>query len=130
MKVKSENGFTVADMAVAIIAILLFSGLIFSLMYNNNLENIKTKRQALATLYLTEALENIAIANYDEVTQENSSKFIPKDAQNDKYTMQIQINNINNNASENIIKKAIATISYKIGNKDYQYSMERIKAKI
>lgn len=130
MKVKSKSGFTVTDMAVAIIAILLFSGLIFSLMYNNNLENIKTKRQALATLYLTEALENIAIANYDEVTQENSTTFIPKDAQNDKYTIQIQITNINNNASENIIKKAVATISYKIGNKDYQYSMERIKAKI
>ena len=28
-----------------------------------------------------------------------------------------------------IVKKVVATISYKIGNKNYQHSMERVKIK-
>ena len=34
-----------------------------------------------------------------------------------------------NKHNEDIIKKITATISYKVGNKDYEHTMERIKIK-
>ena len=101
---------------------------------NNFLESLKARRYALATLYLTETLENIGLANYNDVTQSNANTFIPKQAEDDKYKIELSIEEStdlfpDDNTKENILKKAIATISYKIGNKDYQYTMQRIKAK-
>lgn len=121
-------------MVVAILAIITFSGLIFSLMSSNLLENLKVRSQAMATIYLTETLENIGIASFESVTQDNSDMFIPEEAKDSKYVINLQIKESNelfneDSTKENIIKKVIATVSYKVGNKDYQCTMQRIKAK-
>ena len=59
MKAKNNKGFVGIDMVVSVVAILAFSGLIATLMYNNYLENMKIKKEALATIYLTEIFENV-----------------------------------------------------------------------
>lgn len=132
MKSNKEKGFVGIDMVLAILAIMIFSALIASLMYTNTLENLKVRRQTLATIYLTETLENIGIATYDEVIQENANNFVPENLEEDKYNIEITIsdeNDIIKNEEENIIKKVVATISYELGNKNYQHSIERIKIK-
>ena len=130
MKAKNNNGFVAADMTIAIIAIIIFSGLIISMMYNNFLENMKIKKEALAMIYLTEALENIGIADYNEVTQENAESLIPTELADTSYQMQIEvISDLDLSDTEDIIKKVKATISYKIGNRNYETSLERIKIK-
>lgn len=126
MKINRESGFVGVDMILSILAVLIFSGLIISLMYNNAVENIKIKRQALAIIYLTETFENIGIANYEDVTQENKANFIPTEVADKNYEMDITINEDEN---EQITKKITATISYKLANKKYEYSIERIKMK-
>lgn len=126
MKIKKSNGFVATDMVIAIIAIFVFSGLIISLMHNNALENLKAKREALATIYLTETFENIGIATYEEVTEDNKTNFIPSDLADQNYSMDITITEDEN---EKITKKINATISYNIGEKEYMYSMERTKIK-
>ena len=118
-------------MVIAIFAIITFSALIISLMYNNFLENMKIKKEALATIYLTETLENIGIESYDYINIENKENLISTNAIENGYDIQLTISNLygNDASKENIIKKVVATISYKIGDKNYQYSMERTKIK-
>ena len=135
---KNNNGFVGIDMAIAIFAIITFSVLIISLMYNNFLENAKIKKEALATIYLTETLENVGIANYDDITQENIDNgvinLIPPEIENYNYTMKIEVLTDILSLSDaqkqtGIVKKVKATISYKVGNKNYQHIMERAKIK-
>ena len=126
MKVKKSKGFVGIDMLVAIIAITLFSGLIVSLMYNNYLQNIKARRDALATIYLTEIFENVGIASFNEVTQENAQSFIPKDLAENKYEASITVTPYSE-GNTNILKKVQAVISYNFNNKQYKYTMERNK---
>lgn len=124
MKKINNKGFVGIDIGIAIVAIIVFSGLIFSLMSNHFLENVKLQAESLSIIYLTETLENIAIADYDEVIQENSTNFIPQDLNNEFYEVTLQVTN-----ESQIIKKVKATVSYKIVNKEYQHSMERFKIK-
>ena len=128
---RKNNGFVGIDMVIAIFAIITFSALIISLMYNNFLENMKIKKEALATIYLTETLENIGIESYDYINIENKENLISTNAIENGYDIQLTISNLygNDASKENIIKKVVATISYKIGDKNYQYSMERTKIK-
>lgn len=132
MKAKSTKGFVGVDMAVAIVAVILFTGLIVSLMYNTYLENVKIKREALATIYLTEVFENIAIADYDAVTTENANTFIPADLNEKGYKVDLTINsnlNLPDGRDEDIVKQIQAVIHYRIGNKEYQHTLERLKVK-
>ncbi len=130
MKIKKANGFVGIDMAVTLVAIMAFSGLIISLMYYNYLSNVKLKKNALSTIYLTEVFENVGIANYEDVTQENVNNLIPSTLAKDNYEIDIKVdNNLNLSQSNNIVKKITAVISYTINNKEYQYTMERLKVK-
>ena len=132
MKIKENKAFATIDAVIAIIAIIIFSGLIITLMHNNALENIKMQKEALAMVYLTEACENIAIADYDEVTVKNIDNFKPSDLEENKYNMNIEIieeNNLKENQNEDLIKKIKITISYKLVNKEYSSSIERHKIK-
>ena len=136
MKSKKKEGYVGIDMAIAIVSVIVFSGLIFSLMYYNALENVKLRKQALATIYLTETMENIAIEDYENITQENIQKgrvsLIPNDMDTQKYSMVIEVNSLTLSPEiedEDIVKKVKATVTYTVQDKTYQYSMERTKAK-
>lgn len=123
---KNQNGFVGVDMAITIIAIVTFSTLIISLMYNNFLENAKLKKEALAIVYITETFENVGMAQFDEVTQESIDNLLPEDAKK-YYTVNSSVNLLEND--EQIIKKISVTLSYDVGNKTYNVTMDRLKAK-
>lgn len=130
MKIKDKKGLAGVDVIIAIIAITIFSTLIISLMYNNTMENVKLRKETLATIYLTEIFENIGIENYENITEENIYNLVPQEAVND-YQVEITIlsdfENITNN--EDIMKKITVNMSYAVGNKSYSCSMQRIKIK-
>ena len=130
------QGFIGADMAIAIVSVIVFSGLIFSLMYFNALQNVKIRKQVLASLYLTQTMEYIAMEDYEVITQENIDNndldFAPEDMDKDKYTIHIEVSPLELSPDiedEDIAKRVKATIQYFILDKTYQYSMERIKIK-
>ena len=135
MTVKKKNGFIGMDMVIAIVAMLIFSGLIFSLMYNNAIENSKIRKETMAIIYLTEILEGVGIADYDNISKESIDKgFLLPEEVPDSYEINIEIITddfklADNQVEPDIMKKVIATISYKVGNKDYKLSMERLKIK-
>lgn len=123
MRIKNSKGFVGTDIAIAIVAIIVFSGLIISLMYYHFYNNLKIQAESLATIYLTETLENIGIVEYNEVTQENSSNFIPQDLKKGYHKMTLEV------TEGEINKKVKVIVSYKIFDKEYQHSIERFKIK-
>lgn len=130
MKIKNEKGLAGVDVIIAIIAITIFSTLIISLMYNNVLENVRLKKETLATIYLTETFENIGIESYENITEENINSLVPQEArENYKVEMTVtnEFENVTNN--EDIMKKIIVKMSYVVGNKSYNCSMQRMKIK-
>lgn len=128
MKIKKDNGFTVVDVIIAVIAIMIFSTLIYSLMYTYVLENVKLKKETLAMIYMTEIFENIGIARYTDVTQENIYNLVPEHV-TDSYNVEFTVEDIA--GSKDIIKKIQIKLTYSVGTegnkKQYTCSMERMK---
>lgn len=136
MNIKSKKGFVGIDMTLAIVAVIIFSVLIIALLNNIFSHNLKINKKALATIYLTETLENIGIAKYEDITQENIDNkvinLIPQEALEKGYTIDIKVDekiNLEDEETEDIFKKIKVTISYNVKNKNYEYYMERLKAK-
>lgn len=130
MKLRDNKGLTGTDVAIAVLALIIFSTLIISLILSNALENVKITTETMAMIYITEIFENIGIAEYDAVIMENIDKFVPQDVYN-KYTVDMQIENINPEGTTNqdVIKKITLNLSYEINEKIYNCSMERLKVK-
>lgn len=142
MKIKKENGLAGTDVVIAVVVIMLFSTLIIALIYNNFMENVKLKREALAMIYITEIFENVGIANYEDLKNgnyidiennsysDNIKNLIPLDmvgGYNVNLVITNDLQNVENN--ENILKKIVVTLTYRINNKKYSCSMERMKIK-
>lgn len=139
---KKNNGLTGVDIIIAIIAIMVFSTLILSMIYSNVMENVKLKKETLAMIYITEIFENVGIeeysklpiGNYENITVNNYNvdieKLIPEDFPED-YKVDIGITNFSEvgNDKEDIIKKVKLKLTYEVGNKIFSSSMERMKIK-
>ena len=106
MKKKKESGIVVIDAVIATMAIMAFSILILSLIRNNIMENVKLKKETLAMIYITEIFENIAIEDYDNITEENISALVPQIVRN-SYEVELEVeDNFEEIIDvENIIKK-------------------------
>ncbi len=126
---KSRKGFTGIDVSISIVAIIIFTSTILALMYNVKIENLKIKAQLLANIYLTETLENIGIAKYDDVT-ENNANLIPE--MSNTFKIEINVSKISDedaNKTEDILKRVKVIASYPIGNKTYHQEVQRMKIK-
>ena len=138
MNIKNNKGFLAIDTVVAVIAMMIFSVLIITMIYTNFMTNYKVRIRTLSTIYLVETLEKIGIAKYDEVTSENTENFMPSNMRKN-YEMTIEIyedvEEILNESgqtelpNEQIIKKVVAKVTYQLSDKKYEYTMERIKIK-
>ena len=62
--IKDNKGFTQTDIVISIIAVMLFTTIILSVMINVKNSNAKLKAKSIANIYMTEILENIGIAQY------------------------------------------------------------------
>lgn len=128
--IKNSKGFTQTDIVVAVVAIIFFTTLIVALMTNVKVQSTKLKGKLLANIYLTEALENVGILQYDYVTEENKNLIFPK--MTDVFTPQLSISKLtdeDNTKDEDVIKKVEVKITYQIGNKTYEETAKRLKVK-
>lgn len=126
---KSNKGFTGIDIVLSIIIVITFTSIIVSLMYSVKMENYRIKAMAISNIYLVETLENIGIANYDEIKSDNTDLF-PKEMSTE-FEKKIEVTSISDEdtSKEDIIKKVKVIIAYKIGNKNFEETAERLKAK-
>ena len=74
--IKRNKGFTTADIVVSIVVLMIFVGMITTLFYNFYLSTTAKNRNAMATNYIVDVIEEIKAMNYDEVqkdTQDSNS---------------------------------------------------------
>lgn len=130
VSIKENRGFTTADIVVAIVVMMIFVGMIATLFYNFYLSTTAKNRNAMATNYIVDVIEEIKAMNYDEVqkdTQDSNSinnliqqleatKQIPKE-----YIITGEIQKYNetegNTDKKDLVKILTIRVEYSLGKK-------------
>lgn len=155
-KIREQKGFVASDALIALLIIVLFSGLVATISYNIYLSNSSIKRMSKATGYIVDMFEYIDKTNYDYLTKENlvsyfnikyyyaEDKVTPKsDAEvklketdeNVETPYKAEINIVKYNETEgnidklDLVQEITMTVKYKLGNKDQEITMTRNKTK-
>lgn len=110
----NQKGFSVAEISVAILLLIIFVSLIVTLFNNVYLSFVNSKRNSIATLYATQISEKIETMLYEEVTTNNLRKdaYLQDLDIQDGYNLNIQITP----NTENTVKRIEIEISYILGN--------------
>ena len=153
---KKENGIAASDALIAVLIITLFTGIIASLLYNIYLSNASLKRMSKANGYIVDVFEYIDKIYYDEVSEDNlisyfNEKYYYKEDGvtpneqaevmggkdegeiNTPFKAMINIQKYNqtegNTEKLDLVKEITMTVKYKLGNKDQEIEVKRIKAR-
>lgn len=129
-KIKSNSGFTMTDLIVALIIFLIFSGLVVTAFYSSYVVNSKTKVTASATNYSIQILEDIDKITYDEVQNGMENTYRQKFSIPDGYSLKMEVTNYNEgNDKEDLLKNVKLIIEYKIAGDTEKIVINKIKVK-
>ncbi len=141
--IKRNKGFTTADIVVSIVVLMIFVGMITTLFYNFYLSTTAKNRNAMATNYIVDVIEEIKAMNYDEVqkdTQDSNSinnliqqleatKQIPKE-----YIITGEIQKYNqtegNTDKKDLVKILTVRVEYMVGKKTEKIEMTTLVTKM
>lgn len=130
LNLKSEKGFTMTDLVVAIMIFSIFTGIIGTLMFSSFKTNLQTEMADIAGNYAIQILEDIDKITYDEVKNEMENKYKSKFKIPEGFDLNIEVSNYNEgNNKEDLIKKVKLTITYKLGEKSEKIVFNRLKVK-
>ena len=156
---KENTGFVASDALMAILIITLFTGIIVTLTYNIYISNTSLKRMSTANLYIVNVFEYIDEIEYSDLddTDEMINKFdylddidagdldepddnnlerlwgLEGSTQNgyqiiiylDKYVPTHQ----EHEEVFDLVRQITITVQYKVGNRDQEITMTRVKTK-
>lgn len=121
MNIKSQKGITGIDISIAVIIILLFMGLIATLIYNYTQNSSEVKRKSNATYIIIDVLEYAKNLNYSELNEENINNYQKNKFLNDKkyegYLVETKVEDcseIFGENSEDVFKKVTVTVKYQV----------------
>ncbi len=126
MKIKSESGVTGIDISVAIIIILLFVGLITTLIYNYTQNSKEIERKSTATYMIIDILEYAKNSGYDTIDQETMNNYINNQDENNKfnkpgYKVNCEVQSSTDlfgQGAEDVMKKVTAKVQYSVNGKE------------
>ena len=137
---KKQNGFTTADIVVAIGIIILFTGIITTISYNIYLASTAVKRNSLANSYIITVFEEVEKKQYDEVEEEALIEFFETKYSGDSsvsidgntpFNVTIEVKPYESvsgtNSQLDLIKEVTIKVSYRVGSKIQEIKMTRIK---
>ena len=150
---KQNKGIAGTDAIIAIMIMVLFSGLIATTIYNIYISNISLKRMTVANNYVVDFLEYSDKLYYDDLT--TTSKMIEQydfleDAQvigaaeeqdlermwklegqvGDGFNVTITLDKYSpDENSFDLVRKFTVTVNYKVGNKDQEISIFKTKSR-
>lgn len=126
-KLKSEEGFTTLDTAIALVIISISLILIANIIYNSYLQVLSTHRNAMATFYAVEILEKIQKLDYNDLYLKHGERTIEEIPNEDvnkildipiekTYTANLKVEDYNklagNENKEDILKIVEVTVGY------------------
>ena len=131
INIKSEKGFTMEDLAIALLIITLFVGIISTMMYKVYKINLKTDLTSQMVMYAVEILEDIDKIAYEEVKPELADIYNSKFSIPQGYTIDIQVSNYGEGISnvKDLIKIVKLNISYTFSGEKEEFTVTRLKIK-
>lgn len=132
--IKTNKGFSSADIVTSVIILMIFTGLVASLFYNYYISNSKIARNSVACLCIIDTIENIQKMEYKDITNETialkiqelyNNNIIPKQY---KVTANVEKYNetVGNESKEDIIKILNINVEYSLNNKIQNLSIKNI----
>ena len=128
--IKCSDGFTMQDLAIAIVVLLLFVGTIGGTYLAIYQLQADTKVDSVATLYMIQMLEYIDKIGYDEVSNGMEDTLrtqfnIPRG-----YVISIDVSSyLPSTDSLDLVKKVKLTIKYTFQEKERNIIIEKLKVK-
>ena len=128
---KQNNGYSVADLVVAMLILIMFTGVIGSLYHQIVLNNSLVQMNALAVYYAVKVAEEVDKVSYNEVdsTFQNyikSNYNIPE-----SFNILINVENYNkdNTSIKDILKTVTIKVEYTCLNTTRNYELKKLKVK-
>ena len=136
MNLKQNEGIGLSDAIIAIVILMIFTGVIVSVAYNIYLESHFIKRNEQSTSYIVEIFEYAQGLEYVDVNSTNLINYI-----NNKYDIAKAISGIYSEETEkeasytifinveeknSYIKQVDVTVTYRLGGKDKIVSMSTL----
>lgn len=124
-KIKEKKGFTTADIAISIVIITIFVGIIATLFYNFYITASAKNRNAIATNCLIDVIEQTKSMKYDEVDKQSVNLLIEQLVEDKTipggYTVTGEVQNYNelegNTQKKDLIKILTVKVEYTVGEK-------------
>ena len=139
MNIKSEKGFTGADITVAILIVTIFAGIIAAMYQNYTRTSKEIERNAEATNYAVDVIEEIKANSQEYFTEANAKKnlitvYESQPINNSGYTKTVELEDyaslgVNPEAKVGYVKKVNVTIEYKLGNERKSVELSTIISK-
>ncbi len=130
-KLKSNKGFTIQDLVIALTIILLFTSTIvtgFITIYKMQLD---TKMDSIASLFLVQIMERIDKLGYTEVAEGKLDSLISQMRSDfsipSNFTLDIKIEQ--DDTTKNLVKTVHVKLGYVFQNKDRSISVKTLKVK-
>lgn len=115
---KSQKGITGVDLSIAIIVIIVFTGVIANLLYNSYRLSLEIKKRAVADSYITTILEKVDEKSFEDVSNSNFVSNLNDVSIDSAYTVNYNVSDYGNGYNINgnpVFKKVTLTISYNNG---------------
>lgn len=120
-KIKAKRGFTTADIVISVIIIMLFIGIITTLYYNFYITTSSKNRNAMATNYLIDIIEEAKILKYEDIDEESIQNIIINANIPESYAITASIQKYNetegNTDKIDLIKILKVNVEYSVGDK-------------
>lgn len=142
MNIKSEKGFTGADISVALVIIVLFAGLISSLLYSFGVKSKEIDRKSDATYLAVSIIEGIKQMDYDSVKEDTNGGLTVADIETvtgstidvaDGYSVTINVQNykdkVGDETLKDVMKIVTVTVSYTVGQEQKQITLDTVITK-
>lgn len=119
--IKTNKGFTTADIAISVIIIMLFIGIITTLYYNFYITTSSKNRNTMATNYLIDIIEEAKSLKYDDATEEAVQNIITNANIPEGYKVTASLQKYNetegNKDKIDLIKILKVNVQYSVGDK-------------
>ncbi len=140
--VRGERGIVVTDAIIAILIVMLFTGLITSLISKIMVEKTKIKMNSQQMTFVTQIFEHIEEMDYNDVTEENVIEYINNieptkvsagttlDTLTTANKIKVKIEKYETtgeNSGFDLVKIVTLTVQNELNNKTYTTEISRIK---
>lgn len=127
---KSNKGFTMQDVAIAVVILILFAGIVGSIYISIYKVQAETQIDAVVTLYMIQIAEYIDKVSYDEVENGMEQTLRNQFQVPSPYQFTVDVTNYQPTEDNNdLIKEIIITFNYSYAGKEKTMVFEKLKIK-